>query len=430
MAISHQRQDFSQGEEVIDILGLFFAGACFCQQILEQLDLLLENLDVRQGTGIVRNVVIVKLDLSQALCRPLMEHIIIVGRIVPARHLGIGFRVEEIVGHEFYNQGHVHMNGPFELGKHGDVIFGALKEGFAFKSFRGNDVMENVHDIFSLAGCLHLHHRVIQQVTAIVFIGRTHVVACPFAKEFHGNQPAISVGHQFSHMGKVRDEFTVDIAVGGMIDCLIKSMGAQSDSAPAEVDLAEIDCVEHIVPGFGSLLNNVVFRDGIIVQCIFGHITLLFNNASNTFVVGMLRIDDKKHIVVRVRHFGERGNQGCFIAVTNVIFISIRFIGSIFLGNKLHVARINVGAMFFFRKPESENATLLQEFRRFFLHLLIGSHPDGTQAELCHLPGIPVGKTVKSGNLRKLIVAVSVPAGIGRTVTLGGQQGGKDLIVL
>ena len=122
--------------------------------------------------AVVGDVVIVELDLSQSLRGALVEEECVVCCIVTARHLGVFLRIEEVVGHEFHDQGHVHMNRSLQLGQHGDLDFGDLKEGLVLEPLGGDDIMENIHHILALARHLHLHHGVEQKITAVVGIGR------------------------------------------------------------------------------------------------------------------------------------------------------------------------------------------------------------------------------------------------------------------
>jgi hypothetical protein len=110
----------------------------------------------------------VELDFAQPLGGALVEQEGIVGRVVAFRDFRKRARVEEIIGHELDDQGHVDMHGAFQLGQGADVFYGHFKIHVLFKSPGRDHVPEQVDDFFSLGGDLHLDHGVIQQVAPVL----------------------------------------------------------------------------------------------------------------------------------------------------------------------------------------------------------------------------------------------------------------------
>ena len=128
-----------------------------------------------------------ELDPAQSLGRPLFEQEFVIGRVIAARYLGIGFRIEEIVGHELDDQGHVDMHRAFEFRKHGQLVLGDLEERLVLESLGRDHVVQQVHHLFPFTGNLHFHHGVVEEITAVVRRGRTHIVLGPFGEKFHGH---------------------------------------------------------------------------------------------------------------------------------------------------------------------------------------------------------------------------------------------------
>ena len=61
-------------------LGLVLVRARLHEEVLEEVDLLLEDVHVGQVDAVVGDVVIVELDLAQALGRPLLEQEVVIGQ--------------------------------------------------------------------------------------------------------------------------------------------------------------------------------------------------------------------------------------------------------------------------------------------------------------------------------------------------------------
>ena len=72
---------------------------------------------------------------------------------------------------------------------------------------------------------------------------------------------------------------------------------------------------------------------------------------------------------------------------------------------------------------------VLEKFCRPALYLLVCPHPDRTQAQHRYLPGIPVGETIESRDLREFVDAVCVPAGVGRAVACGCHESCEYLVL-
>ena len=90
--------------------------------------------------------------MPKPLRGPLVEQEVVVGRVVAARHLGIGLGIEEVVGHELDDQGHVDVHRSLELREHGHLMLGDLEKGLVLEPLGRDHVVEQVHHVFALRG--------------------------------------------------------------------------------------------------------------------------------------------------------------------------------------------------------------------------------------------------------------------------------------
>ena len=66
--------------------------------------------------------------------------------------------------------------------------------------------------------------------------------------------------------------------------------------------------------------------------------------------------------------------------------------------------------MLFFRKPESENFSLIQQMSSFVFYIIIFAYPNRSQSKDGDLPRVPICQSVKSKNLIQGDIAMCVPA--------------------
>ncbi len=81
-----------------------------------------------------------ELDLAQPFGRSLAKEKIVILRLVHAGNLGEFSGIEEVVGHEFDDQGHVHVHRSLQLRQRTDVPGSCFKVHVLFKTLGCYDV--------------------------------------------------------------------------------------------------------------------------------------------------------------------------------------------------------------------------------------------------------------------------------------------------
>ena len=81
-------------------------------------------------------------------------------------------------------------------------------------------------------------------------------------------------------------------------------------------------------------------------------------------------------------------------------------------------------------RPKAKTSPSLQQLRGLLLERLVGTHPDRSQPEDGHLPGVPVGQPVEAEDLVELAVAPGVPARVRPAIGSGRQQVGEEFFLL
>ena len=229
-----------------------------------------------------------ELDAAKTPGRALVKQECIVGIIKSLRHGFIFPRREEIVLHELDDQRHVDVHRAFEFWQAADIDSGHLKIHVFLKALGRNHVPEKIDHLLALGGDLHLDDRVVQQVPAIVFRGRTHIVGCTQGKQFHGHQPGPCIGKQGFHMREVGDIHIVELAVRRVINGLVKRMRTHANRCPAQVEFTHVDRVQRSIPSVISTGQNLLIGDLIIFQPVLGNIRLAVDHVFDQVVILVL----------------------------------------------------------------------------------------------------------------------------------------------
>ncbi len=53
-------------------------------------------------------------------------------------------------------------------------------------------------------------------------------------------------------MGELGDMLTVKISMGGMVQGFVQRMGDNTDGTGADIELTDINGIEHVIPCFGT----------------------------------------------------------------------------------------------------------------------------------------------------------------------------------
>ncbi len=124
-------------------------------------------------------------------------------------------------------------------------------------------------------------------------------------------------------MSEVRHHAPEELAMSRVVDGLVESMLADSDGTPPEVELADVDRVQHVIPRLLALLEDVSVGDGIVVQGVLGHVILVVDDVLHTLVVRMFGIDGEKDILAAVGHLAEGGNHRGLVAIADVVLVAV-----------------------------------------------------------------------------------------------------------
>ena len=321
------------------------------------------------------------------------------------------------------------MHRPFELGQGPDVAGRHLEVGLLLESLGGDHVPHVVDDVLALGGDLHLHHRVVEQVAAVVGRGGAHVVGGAQRHQLHGRQAAVGVGEQRLHVGEVGDRHAVEAAVGGVVEGLVEGVGADADGGPAQVELADVDRVEGGVPG-GVAPQQDVFRAHFVVgQFVLGHEVLAVHHVLQAGEAGPGGVGGEEAPLAGVGHLAEGGEERGLVPVADVVLAPIGPPGAVAGRSQGHLGGVQVGPVRLLRQSVGEDAPLLQQAARLVFHGLVAAHPDGPQAEHADLPGVPVGEAVEAQDLGELADAPGVPTAVGGAVARRGAHGGEEALL-
>ena len=240
LAVHHEGEDLASRQKEIDVFSLAFVGWGRQEHFLECGDLLAKDFEIGCVPTRIRNVVIVEANLAESLRGALIEQKIIVGGLALLSDFRVVGRGEEVVRHELHDQGDVDVHRPFELRQSTDIHRRLLEERVFFKAFGRDHVPQQVHHILALGSHLHLHHRVVEQVTAIFGRRDPHVVRGAKSKKLHGDQARIPIGEHLLHVREIGHVHVVESAIRGVVNRLVQSMGTHSNRGPAQVVLADV----------------------------------------------------------------------------------------------------------------------------------------------------------------------------------------------
>ena len=430
LAVDDTGEQLAQDEQEVDVLLLLGIGCRRGQEGLEDLDLLLVDVEIGQVVAVVGRFVIVELDLAQALRGSLLPEEGVVGDVVSPRDLGELSGVEEVVGHELDDEGHVHMGRPLELRQGPDVPGGHLEVGVLLEALGGDDVPEQVDDLLALHGDLHLHHGVVEQVAPVFGRGGAEVVDGPQGEEPHGHKARVGIDEELLDLRELGHGFPEKDAVRGVVDGLVEGVGADPDGGPSQVELAHVDRVERGIPGFLPLLEDLLFLDGVVVQVVLGHVHLARHDVADQLEFLIVGVDGEEDVLARAGDLAERGDDDGLVGVSDVVLVALGQVGAVTLRLEHHVRGVDVGAVLPLGEAEAEDPAVLQVLGGLLLHFLVPAHPDRAQAQDRHLPGVPVRQAVEGEDLVHLAVAPRVPAAVCVAVLRGREQGREDLVVL
>ena len=345
LAVGYECEELAPRQQEVHIPRLCGVGRAADEECLEAFDLPLEDLDVREVDRTIRQHRVVELNRTQASGGPLVEEKSVVTPFGLRRNLVVLLRVEEEVGHELHDQRHVDVNGPFELWQGADVTDRHFEVHVLFETLGCDNVPEVVHDLFALGRDLHLDHRVVEQIAAILGGCDAHVVDRAGGKEAHGDQACRGVGQQIPNVREVGDLFAIKLAMGGMCHRFIKGMSADADRGPAEIELADVDGVEGHVPGGGTHGEHFLIGDRVGAQSELGDVHLGLDGVFHTFVVRVVRLDGEENELVGLRVLAEDAEQGGLVAVADVVLAAVRLEGAVRHRCEHHLARVEVGAV-------------------------------------------------------------------------------------
>ena len=172
--------------------------------------------------------------------------------------------------------------------------------------------------------------------------------------------------------------------------------------------------------------------DRVAVQGVLGHVVLGVDDVFDALVVFVLRVDREKDVVAGFRILAEGRHQGGLVGVADVVLAAVGHVAVPAQGGEHHLGGVEVGAVGFFGQAEGEYAPFVEEPGGLFFDRLVVAHPDGSQAQDGHLPGVPVGQPVEAEDFVEVAVALGVPANVRVSPAVCGwcQQGGKDLVFL
>ncbi len=429
LAVDDQGEDFAQGEQEIHILALGLVGSGKGQEFLESPELLPENPQVGQIETIEDRLVVVETDFPQAARRALLEEKIVVPGVVAPGHGGIFRRVEEVIGHEFNDQGDVDMHRALQFGQGADVAGRHLEESIALEALGGDHIPEQVDDLLALGGDFHLDDGVVEQVAPVVRGGGAEVVGGAQREQFHRHQAGVGVHEHLADVREVGDGHVVQAAVGGVADGFIKSVRADADGGPAQVVFADVDRVEARIPGLRAALQDFIGANGVIAQQELADVVLAGSDVFEQLVVFAAIIGHEEDIVAAIGHFAKSRDHRGQVGVADVIFLAVGPVAAIRLGRETHLSRVDVRPVRALREPKGEHGPLLEQLRGPALEAFVLAHPDRPQAQDGDLPGVPVGQPVKTQNLVEFAVAPGVPAAAGVAVARWGQQGGEKFLL-
>ncbi len=320
------------------------------------------------------------------------------------------------------------MHRALELGQGPDVAGGHVEVGVLLEALGRDHVPQEVDDVLALGGDLHLHHRVVEQVAAVVGGGRAHVVGGPQREELHRRQPRVGVDEELADVGEVGDQPAVELPVAGVVDRLVEGVGADADRGPAEVVLADVDRVERRVPGLGPPHEDLGVGDRVVLEPEGGDEHRRVDRVLLQDVFGAVGLDHEEDVLVLARllvgHLAEHRHQRRGVAVADVV---LRPVGHIAVGGRreAHLARVDVGAVGLLGETEGEDRPVGEEFGGPLLDRLVLAHPDRPEPEHRHLPGVPVAEAVEGRDLTEVAVAPGVPVGALGAVARRGHEGGE-----
>ncbi len=277
---------------------------------------------------------------------------------------------------------------------------GHLEVGVLLEALGGDDVPEQVDDLFALHGDLHLHHGVVEQVAPVFGRGRADVVDGPQGEEPHGHQARVGIDEELFDLRELGHGFPEKDAVRGVVDGLVEGVGADPDGGPAQVELAHVDRVERGIPGLLPLLEDLLFLDRVVVQVVLGHVLLARHDVSHQLELFVVRIDGEEDVLARTGDLAEGGDDDGLVGVADVVLVALGQVGAAALGLEHHVGRIDVGAVLPLGEAEGEDPAVLQVLGGLLLYLLVLAHPDGAEAQDRDLPGVPVGQAVEGRGSR------------------------------
>ncbi len=189
-------------------------------------------------------------------------------------------------------------------------------------------------------------------------------------------------------------------------------MGADSDRSPAQVVFAHIHRVESRVPGSLPPGEDLGFEDRIVLQRILGDVVLAGGHILEQMIARIAVICGEEDIFARPSDLAKGRDQRSQICVADVVLLAVRQVGAVGLRGEAHSGGVNICPVRPLRKPEGEDVAVMQQVCGAALERFVPAHPDRTQSEDGHLPGVPVGQAVEAEDLIELAVAPGIPAAV------------------
>jgi len=162
---------------------------------------------------------------------------------------------------------------------------------------------------------------------------------------------------------------------------------------------------------------------------VLGHEVLAVADVPDALVAPVLGIHGEEAVLARVRELAEGGDQGGEVAVADVVLPAVGAVAAIASGLEGHLRRVEVRAVGLLRQAEGEDRAVFEQRGGLAFDRLVLAHPDRTEAQHRHLPGVPVLEPVERQDLGELADPPGVPARVLRPVARRRAHRGEDPLV-
>ncbi len=176
-----------------------------------------------------------------------------------------------------------------------------------------------------------------------------------------------------------------------MGDGLVETVLGKAQRGGADVELADVHGVERRVPCVRSPREDVVFGDGVVVQCEVRYVLLVGDDVLLQLIGLVAVVGDEEGVVVgAVLDLAQGGYHLGLVAVPDVILFAVGDPGAVALGGQRRFRGVDVRAVGPLGEAEREDGAFFQELGGLPLGLFVRAHPDGAQPQNGHLEAVPV----------------------------------------